>query len=155
MCVGGGEQKGSGLTYHLWGISLTSYLFHKILRYEVCSWASGIFQPCAPSVKHTASPLLQYVSFKLSHIFIYLYVWGWKCGSTSVSASTEKQRWNKRRRGQKREKGWINSPTAASCSSVFWNICQGGDKGRCEENTEKENKLQRGWRETKNENKEI
>lgn len=82
LVEGGGEQEGSGITYHLGGISLTSYLFHKILRYEACSWASGIFQPRVPSVKHTASPSHSPCGLLNHPTYTYVYMYG--AGSVCV-----------------------------------------------------------------------
>lgn len=47
---------------------------------------------------------------------------------------------------EKEIKGWINSPTAASCSSSFWNICH-----REQKETERRwrKKLQSRWRGTR------
>ncbi len=91
----------------------------------------GIFQPYAHCLKHATSPyegglcmhFTVCLNFELQSI---CYFRNWKFGSPSVTASTEKQGWKKKRgrTGEKEIKGWINSPTAASCSSPFWNICQ-------------------------------
>ncbi len=114
----------------------------------------GIFQPYAHCLKHAISPyegglcmhFTVSLNFELQSI---CYLRNWKFGSPSVTASTEKQGWKKKRgrTGEKEIKGWINSPTAASCSSPFWNICQ----RRKDRSRERENKWGRTYRKDKEE----
>lgn len=82
----------------------------------------------------------------------YLFPGVGNVGSPSVTTLTGKQGWKKRggRTEEKEIKGWINSPTAASCSLSFWNIChRRRNTGRDGEKVKKGNELQKRWRETK------